>query len=86
MPSFADNVTPVLITREVRWVDSVDTQGLREELEERVFDWAASMARGDLYSYLSLYADDFARWGMDKNEWSALALQANGAGAPQPER
>ena len=79
MPSFAANVTPVLVTREVRWVDSVDTRGLREELEERVFDWAASKARGDLYSYLSLYADDFARWGMDKNEWSALALQSGGA-------
>lgn len=79
MPVFADNVTPVLVTRQVRWVESVDTQGLREELEERVFDWAASKARGDLYSYLSLYAEDYSRWGMDRNEWSALALQADDA-------
>jgi murein L,D-transpeptidase YafK len=75
IPNFAENVTPVLVTREVRWVDSIDQEHLRGELEASVAAWATSKERGDLHSYLSLYDKDFSRWGMNKAEWSALSLR-----------
>lgn len=81
IPTFAGNVTPVLVTREVRWVEPVERERERErlrgELEASVAAWAASKERDDLYSYLSLYDDDFSRWGMNKAEWSALSLQTD---------
>jgi murein L,D-transpeptidase YafK len=79
IPAFAANQTPVLITREVTWVDDSERQGLRVELEKRVAEWAESKKSGDLYSYLSLYDDDYTRWGLNKDEWSALVLHANNA-------
>ena len=63
------------MTREVDWVDAKDSSLLRTELENRISLWAESKARGDLYSYLSLYDDDFLRGAMTKAEWSALVLQ-----------
>jgi murein L,D-transpeptidase YafK len=75
IPAFEENVTPVLVTREVDWVDAKDSSLLRTELESSVTLWAESKASGDLYSYLSLYDDDFLRGEMTKAEWSALVLQ-----------
>ena len=75
IPSFAENVTPVLVTREVRWVEPLDQERLRGELEASVAAWATSKERDDLHSYLSLYDSDFSRWGMSKAEWSALSLR-----------
>jgi len=77
IPSFVDNVTPVLVTREVRWIDPVNQERLRGELEVSVAAWAASRKEDDLYSYLSLYDDDFSRWGMNRDEWSALSAQTD---------
>jgi murein L,D-transpeptidase YafK len=74
---FEDNVTPVLVTREVTWDETSANGALRTELEHHVAEWAASKAEGDLFSFLSLYDDDFKRWGMDKTEWSALILQSS---------
>jgi len=73
---FEDNVTPVLVTREVTWDETSGNGALRAELENQVAEWAASKAEGDLFSFLSLYDDDFKRWGMDKTEWSSLILQS----------
>jgi len=75
-PSFVDNVTPVLVTRKVDWIKPADTAALRAELEASIAAWASSQTEGDLYSYLSLYDENFSRWGMDKAEWSSLALEA----------
>ena len=75
-PEFRDNVTPVLVTREVNWVDEEQARALRAELEAQVAKWAVSQSNGDLYTFLSLYSDDFERWGMNKTEWSSLHLQA----------
>ena len=72
---FRNNVTPVLVMREVNWVSKGSNAALRAELENSVAQWAASKATGDLYSYLSLYDEDFVRWGMDKTEWSSFSLQ-----------
>ena len=75
LPEFEDNVTPVLVTRHVDWVRAAENEALRAELEERIAEWAASKASGDLYTFLSLYDDAFGRWGMDKAEWSSFILQ-----------
>ena len=80
---FEENVTPVLITAEMPWTDADQTRRLRSELEAHVTVWAESFAAGDLYTYLSLYADDFERWGMSKEEWSSLNLQTTDAGPPR---
>jgi murein L,D-transpeptidase YafK len=76
-PEFRDNVTPVLITRAVNWVDASHNRALRIELEDRVNDWANSGKHGDLHAYLSFYDDDFERWGMNLTEWSSLILQTD---------
>jgi murein L,D-transpeptidase YafK len=73
---FEDNVTPVLVTREVIWDETSGNNTLRAELESHLAEWAASKAEGDLFSFLSFYDDDFKRWGMDKTEWSYLQLQS----------
>jgi len=72
---FEDNVTPVLVTREVVWDEPSANDAIRAELESRVAEWAASKAEGDLFTFLSLYDEEFERWGMDKSEWSTLNLQ-----------
>jgi murein L,D-transpeptidase YafK len=82
IPAFTANQTPVLVTREVTWVDGAERESLRVELESRVAEWAASKKSGDLYSYLSLYDDDYTRWGLNKDEWSALVLRADSAEEP----
>jgi hypothetical protein len=82
IPAFTANQTPVLVTREVTWVDGAERESLRVELESRVAEWAASKKSGDLYSYLSLYDDDYTRWGLNKDEWSALVLRADSAEKP----
>jgi murein L,D-transpeptidase YafK len=74
-PDFRDNVTPVLVTLAVDWVGKAANRALRSELENRIGEWADSKQRGDLYAYLSLYSDEFQRWGMNKAEWSSLNIQ-----------
>jgi len=72
---FEDNVTPVLVTRKISWRKATDNDALQGELENRVAEWATSKQNGDLYTLLSLYDDDFGRWGMDKAAWSSFNLQ-----------
>lgn len=76
-PLFRSNVTPVLVTRAILWVDATDVLALRIELEQQVADWARSKGDGDLHAYLSLYDPEFARWGMNFAEWSSLSLQTD---------
>lgn len=75
MPMFEANTTPVLVTREVNWEPTADTEALRTELETAVDQWAESRAQGDLHAYLSFYDEQFRRWGMSRREWSSLNLQ-----------
>jgi murein L,D-transpeptidase YafK len=74
---FRDNVTPVLVTLTVDWVDEAQNRTLRTELENRVTEWADSRQDDDLHAYLSLYSDAFQRWGMNKSEWSSLSVQTD---------
>ena len=38
----------------------------------------SSLEEGDMFAWLALYDDDFGRWGMNKNEWSAFSLETIG--------
>ena len=72
---FEENITPVLVTRSLDWVDAANNEGLRVELAGKIEEWATAKVRRDLHGYLSLYDEQFARWAMDKREWSSLNLQ-----------
>jgi murein L,D-transpeptidase YafK len=74
-PEFRDNVTPVLVTKTLSWIDAEQSTELRLELETRVAEWTNSQRNGDLHAYLSLYSDTFRRWEMTRAEWSSLVLK-----------
>jgi len=76
IPLFEDNQTPVIVTRQVAWVDSSEAAPLRAALLARVDQWAASQTAGDWPTFLSLYDTAFSRWGMDRGEWSSLKIRA----------
>ena len=83
VPDFRDNVTPVLVTLSVNWVGAAEHRALRLELEDKIDQWADVQKSGDLFAYLSLYSDEFQRWGMNKAEWSSLTLQTGSLRAIQ---
>ena len=72
-------VTPVIITRDIRWISPQELSSIQQRLQSVVDEWASSYLSGDLYSYLKLYGDDFQHRGMNKDEWSAYRLQTMGA-------
>lgn len=67
-------VTPVIVAREVEWATPDELQSTRREFHLALEIWKSSLARGDLKTYLSLYADDFHYREMDKDEWSSFSL------------
>ncbi len=68
-------VTPVIIARDIDWASADDISAIRQELEVALDAWARSFRSGDLYGYLSLYANDFEFRGMDRTEWAAYRIQ-----------
>lgn len=72
---FASNVTPVLIGREISWVEPGEILDIRGELDAAVSRWANSLEDGDLQALLSLYDAEFRHWGMNKAEWTALLTE-----------
>lgn len=67
-------VTPIIVVREMRWSTPSDLEALRIEFRIALEQWRASLAQGDLLTYLSLYDDAFRSRGMDKQKWSAYRL------------
>jgi len=67
-------VTPVIVTREMRWASADDNGRLREEMRIALDQWRESQERGDIVAYLSLYADDFRYRDMDRDAWSSWRL------------
>ena len=67
-------VTPVIVAREVVWSTADELENTRLEFRLVLDIWKNSLARGDLKTYLSLYAEDFRYREMDKNEWSSYRL------------
>ena len=76
---FFPNATPVLVAREISWVESGQLDELRGELDAAVALWANSLQRGDMHAFLSLYDADFRHWGMNKAEWTALITETYGS-------
>ena len=71
-------VTPVIITRNIRWISRQELLFLRERLLSALDAWVGSNLSGDMHSYLALYDDGFQHRGMNKDEWSAYRLQTIG--------
>ncbi len=63
-------VTPVVITREIRWASKAALARARDEINSGLQSWAGSIRDGDLHRYLSLYADDFNYRGMSRGDWA----------------
>jgi murein L,D-transpeptidase YafK len=78
-PLLVPVVTPVVITRRVRWASPAEISATRDEIASAVDAWIRSIRGGDLHSYLSLYADDFEYRGMNRDEWARYRVQTIGA-------
>lgn len=73
---FIPLVTPIIVTRELRWHPPETIDKLRSELNGAVKSWASHYAAGDLQSYLSMYGDDFSYRGMSVDEWASFRQQS----------
>ena len=69
-------VTPVIVTRQMRWQEPDTVAASRGALAAALDVWAESISGGDLHQYLSLYAEDFVYRGMTRDDWSAYRLQS----------
>ena len=76
---FAPNLTPVVIAREISWVEPGQIDEIRDELDAAVSRWANSLQRGDMHAFLSLYDADFRHWSMNKEEWTVLLSETYGS-------
>lgn len=74
IPRFIDNVTPVIVTKQMAFADADERAQLGRAIEARIGEWLLSRIEGDVYAYVSLYDDSFNRWGMNKSEWTTLIL------------
>ena len=64
-------VTPVIVARKITWALPEDIAAVRADFRGALDRWRASLADGDLFTYLSLYAKDFRSQGMDREDWAA---------------
>jgi hypothetical protein len=78
-PLLVPVVTPVIITRQVRWASPAKISATRDEITSALDAWTRSIRGGDLHSYLSLYADDFEYRGMNRDEWVRYRVETIGA-------
>lgn len=72
---FVPLVTPVIITRDMRWASAQTIEHLRRELLVAINSWAEHYGNADLHAYLSMYADDFSYRGMSLGEWASFRSQ-----------
>jgi len=71
--------TPVIVTRNIRRMSRQDIDVTRDQLLAALKLWASSYRDGDWNRFLSLYSQDFAYRGMNREEWSAYRVQTVGA-------
>ena len=71
-------VTPVIITRDIKWISPQELALSRKRLQSVLDEWVSSYLSGDLHRYLALYGEGFQHRGMNKDEWSAYRLQTIG--------
>ena len=67
-------VTPVIVTREMRWALPEDVESLRVEFRLALDQWRESLADGDILDYLAMYDDEFTYRDMDRSSWAAFRL------------
>ena len=63
-------ITPVIVTRNMRWVEPAELAMTRSDLLRAIEAWRVSAERSDLVGHLGLYADSFRYRDMDKALWS----------------
>ncbi len=68
-------VTPVIVTRKIRWASPEQITARRAELASALETWVNSFRAGNLHRYLSLYANDFQYRGMSRQDWAAYRLE-----------
>jgi murein L,D-transpeptidase YafK len=78
-PVLVPVVTPVIITRQVRWASPAEIAIARDEIAAALDTWTQSIRSGDLHRYLSLYADNFVYRGMNRDEWVRYRVETIGA-------
>lgn len=71
--------TPVIVTRRLQLADAEVLAAAGNGLAAALDEWVSSFRDGDWSRYLALYADDFVYRGMDRDEWSAYRLHADGS-------
>ena len=64
-------ITPVIVARKLRWALPTDLENLKTQFRRSLDAWSKAQEDGDLYTYLSLYADDFSHAGMDRDAWAS---------------
>jgi hypothetical protein len=64
-------ITPVIVTRNMRWVDPGRVRERSAGLRDAVESWRQSNAKADLFSHLALYSDEFRYETMRKPDWAA---------------
>ena len=72
---FVPNVTPVLISKHLKWAAPADVEATRISLEAAVVDWGRALEEGDMQAWLDAYDEAFRHWGMNKSEWSSFSMQ-----------
>lgn len=75
------DVTPVIVTHSIRWASPSEIAAERDRLAAALQEWAGSIRSGDLYRYLSLYAQSFRYRGMNREEWMRFRLVTLGSRA-----
>jgi hypothetical protein len=71
--------TPVIVTRTIRMMSRQEIDATRDQLLAALEIWRSSYRDGDWNRFLSLYAQDFAYRGMNRDEWSVYRVQTVGA-------
>lgn len=64
-------VTPVIVTRNMRWDNPAKVRERSAGLEDAVEAWRQSNAKADLFAHLALYAEEFRYDTMSKPDWAA---------------
>lgn len=72
-------LTPVIVTRDIRRMSTQEIEVTRDQLLAALALWAGSYRDGDWNRFLSLYSQEFAYRGMNREEWSAYRVQTVGA-------
>jgi len=67
-------VTPVIVARAMEWAPPADLDQLRVEFRTALDLWSESLAKGDIITHLSLYAEDFRYRDMNRDAWSSYRL------------